>query len=89
VITLADAVAAVTLASTGARGKDFLGYTASPHLESVLHSGLARLATEGIVSELGGARFAHDPTTLPATLAQLRTQAVAQDEPTDGPETMS
>jgi hypothetical protein len=77
VITLPDATRAVTQTSTGASGKDFLGYTASIHLESELRCGLARLAAEGLVRELDGVRFAYDPAALRTALMQLRDHTVA------------
>ena len=87
-ITLADAVAVVTEHAEGARGEDFLGYAPGPHLQSVLHRGLARLRDAETVREVDRSRFECDPAALPAALARHRAQAVAGRGSAGAPGTM-
>lgn len=87
-ITLPTAVRALTEGPDGARGKDFLGYDPGPHMFSVLHCGLAQFAVEGIVRDLDGTRFGHDPAARRAVIAQLRMQNAAERDPARGPGTM-
>lgn len=81
VITLGNAIVAVTHASDGAIGKDYLGHTAGAHLVSVMHNGLARLAAEGIVKDLDGTCFEPDPAALRAAITIRSTQSVDRTRP--------
>lgn len=78
VITLVDAMAAVSDHSSGARGKDFLGYSHSPHLYSTLAGGLAELAADGVVEDIDGQVFQYTRAALAAELRQLRAHIVTE-----------
>ncbi|WP_189026481.1 hypothetical protein [Nocardia rhizosphaerihabitans] len=56
-ITVPDAVRVLTEAPSGARGKDFLGYTPGSRLCSTVQSGLASLVARNMVEVVDGARF--------------------------------
>lgn len=55
--TVSDAVAALCRSTTGASGKDFLGYTPTAHLRSVVETGVAALVAAGDLEVLPGARL--------------------------------
>ncbi|MGQ4616912.1 hypothetical protein [Nocardia sp. R7R-8] len=55
-ITISDAVAALSRNTTGACGKDFLGYTPTAHLRSVVEIGVAALVAAGDLEVLPGSR---------------------------------
>lgn len=55
-ITISDAVAALSRSTTGACGKDFLGYTPTAHLRSVVEIGVAALVAAGDLEVLPGSR---------------------------------